>query len=248
MLSLAHTDSLSTQLSEEPAQSSSISVALSKAADLEARQIIMSRLAHDFANVVTGILSLSETSIDEVPKDSPIYEALELIKESAWRAHALLRTMSDLNPTRRTAGVPVEGDLWVARSMSLLQSLTPKGARFESKLSGGTPSLAVDEADLRTALFSIFLVIQHRFGPVSLELSTRTIGHLYRFDWTLLPPFTGDFTGIPSATEDTPEQVYFASRQRWLASFSQRTHAELYISEKLDISAPIVSLSIPINI
>ncbi len=247
MLSLVPSDTLSPHLSSEPAQSSPVAVALAKAADLEARQIIMGRLAHDFANVVTGILSLSETSIDEVPRGSPVHEALELIKESAWRAHALLRTMSELNPTRRTAGVPVEGDLWVARSMSLLQSLTPKGARFESKLSAGTPSLAVDEADLRAALFSIFLVIQHRFGAVSVELSTRTTGRLYRLDWTLLPPFTGDFTGMASTSEDTPEQVYFTSRQKWLTAFAQRANAELFISEKPDLSMPVVSLSIPIN-
>lgn len=248
MVSLAPTESPSlSQVVNTPSSSNtSASVALAKAADLEARQIIMGRLVHDFANVVTGILSLSETSIDEVPTGSPVFEALELIKESAWRAHSLLRTISDLSPNRRTAGVPVEGDLWVARSMSLLQSLTPKGARFESKLSAGTPALAVDEADLRCALFAIFLVIQHRFGAVSVELCTRTVGKYYRFEWTLLPPFVGDFTGLANTGEDTPEHIYFTARQKWLLAFAQRCHAELHFSDNSAITKPVVTLEIPI--
>src|SRR5256885_15494618 len=53
-------------------------------------------LAHDFNNVLTGILALSEAYLAEIDSAHPFHEGLSLIKQQAQQAGQLVHRMARL--------------------------------------------------------------------------------------------------------------------------------------------------------
>ncbi|MDX2109871.1 MAG: hypothetical protein SFY80_06460 [Verrucomicrobiota bacterium] len=112
---------------------SPIQSVIERASIEEARNIILSRLAHDFANAVTGITSLSESCIDDAPAGSPLRESLEMIHGTILQAHGILRTMAAINQSSHGQQY-VPPLSWIAENSHLLQVLLPKGTRLEIAL------------------------------------------------------------------------------------------------------------------
>jgi PAS domain S-box-containing protein len=70
---------------------------LSTAAWKETLAVLTLGMAHDFTNIIAGVLSLSESFLEQTDEQHPFHEGLSLIKKSTMQASQLVQRMTNLH-------------------------------------------------------------------------------------------------------------------------------------------------------
>lgn len=69
---------------------------LSRAEKMEALNLLAGGVAHDLNNILSGVISYPDLLLLDIPKDSEMREPLETIRQSGFRAAAVVRDMANL--------------------------------------------------------------------------------------------------------------------------------------------------------
>jgi signal transduction histidine kinase len=130
---------------------------LATAAWKETLAMLTMGLAHDFNNVLTGILSLSDSYLSQIDAQHPFHEGLALIKQNTLHASQLVHRIVNLH--RHKTGERDYHDLnaIVADTMELLQKVIPKRIELKRELAAGELPLYVDATELRQVIINMAL-------------------------------------------------------------------------------------------
>src|SRR5581483_5682898 len=114
-------------------------------------------LAHDFCNVMTGIIGVSETFEASVETDSPLRSGLGLIRETAMQASRLAHRIRQLHQS--TPGELTYQDLneSVQGLLDLLQKVLPRRVRVVAELAPGQLPLYIDAVELQQVIINLAL-------------------------------------------------------------------------------------------
>jgi PAS domain S-box-containing protein len=133
-------------------------------------------LAHDFCNVMTGIVGLSETFEANAAVDSTVRNGLGLIRETAMQASQLAHRIRKLHQ-----GIPGERSYQdlneaIQSLVDLLQKVLPRRVRVQTELAEGQLPLYVDVVELQQVIINLALNAADAM-PDGGQLTIRTARH-----------------------------------------------------------------------
>lgn len=85
-------------------------------------------LLHDFSNVMVGLCSLSENAVEETEKGSPLHDDMEIIRDSAVRAHQLICRISALSSNEPDDPTLMDLATWLGNEAETIRATMPKGS------------------------------------------------------------------------------------------------------------------------
>jgi signal transduction histidine kinase len=114
-------------------------------------------LAHDFCNIMTGIISLSETFEAEVAENSSLRSGLSLIRSTAIQAGELAHRIRQLH-----SGTPGEKNYHdlnevVTNMVAILQKVLPRRVQVQTALATGQLPIYVDAVEMRQVVVNLAL-------------------------------------------------------------------------------------------
>jgi PAS domain S-box-containing protein len=130
---------------------------LSIAAWKETLALLTMGLAHDFNNLMSGILSLTELMIAQLGPQSPQTPTLNMVKQSSLQASQLIQRIVSLH--RSKSGVRRYMDLnqVVPELVELVCKVLPRRIRVETKLAEGQLPVYIDEVEFRQVVLNLAL-------------------------------------------------------------------------------------------
>ena len=130
---------------------------LATAAWKETLGLLTLGLAHDFNNVIGGILGLSEAYYSQTTPGHPFHEGLGLLKKSALQAAQIIQRLVQLHQIR--AGHRSYHDLnaLVTEAADLIGKVIPKRIELATQLAGEPLPIYADAAELHQTLLSLAL-------------------------------------------------------------------------------------------
>lgn len=130
---------------------------LATAAWKETLGLLTLGLAHDFNNVLAGILALSESFLSQIQPDHPFYEGLVLVKGNTQKAAQLVQRIAQLH--RGKTGTRTYHNLndIVKDGLDLLRKVIPKRIELGMHLEPGALPLYVDAVELQQVLINLAL-------------------------------------------------------------------------------------------
>lgn len=147
-------------------------------AGLEAAASITARLAHDFGNILTGILGFAELALDALPPQSQTHEYLKEVHESAQRGATLVQKLRVFSRKTAPAFRPTLVQRLIAEEKRRFDRTWGDDALVVN-VAADVPQVAVDAESLRHLLTQL-LENAHEAGAegnqVSLSVRTCTIG------------------------------------------------------------------------
>lgn len=85
-------------------------------------------LLHDFSNVMVGLCSLSENAVEETEKGTALHDDMEIIRDSAVRAHLLICRISALNNNEPDDPTLMDLATWLSNEAETIRATMPKGS------------------------------------------------------------------------------------------------------------------------
>jgi len=133
-------------------------------------------LAHDFCNLMAGIVGLSETFEASVPGESPLKNGLSLIRKTALQASQLAQRMRQLHQ-----GLPGERSYQdlneaVASIVEVLRKVLPRNVRVQTQFEPGQQPLYIDPVELQQVVVNLALNAADAM-PEGGELTFHTARH-----------------------------------------------------------------------
>jgi len=130
---------------------------LSSAAWKQTLATLTMGLAHDFSNILAGILSLSEGFIAQTDATHPFASGLNMIRQNAWQACQLVQRIMSLH--RCQTGEQNYHDLneMLTELSDLLQRVLPRRILVETELAPQQLPLYVDAVELRQVVLNLAL-------------------------------------------------------------------------------------------
>lgn len=114
---------------------------LRQAQKMEAMGRLAGGVAHDFNNILTAILGLSEMSLAALPKDHPVREDIEEIRQSGLRAAALTQQLLAFSRRQVTPPRPIDIDAMIAGLAKMLRRVI--GEHIELNIEPGAASTLI---------------------------------------------------------------------------------------------------------
>jgi len=130
---------------------------LAAAAWKETLGLLTLGLAHDFNNVLAGVLALSESFLSQIQPDHPFYEGLVLVKRNTQQAAQLVQRIAQLH--RGKTGTHAYHNLndIVRDGVDLLRKVIPKRIELEAHLDPAALPLYLDAVELQQVLINLGL-------------------------------------------------------------------------------------------
>jgi signal transduction histidine kinase len=134
-------------------------------------------LAHDFCNIMTGIVSLSETFQAELGENSSLRDGLDLIRTTAIEAGQLTQRIRQMH--QGTPGERNYHDLneIVSSMAGVLQKVLPRRVRVQSEPTEGQLPVYLDQVELRQVIVNLALNAADAM-PNGGQLTFRTARHV----------------------------------------------------------------------
>ena len=128
----------------------------------EGRTAATKGLLHDFSNVMVGLCSLSENALDEAETGTPLHDDMEIIRDSAVRAHLLIRRIVALNSTEVSEPSLVDLVTWLHNEIETIRATLPKGSDVMMPNEGKSMLVSVRESRLRDFILMLTADISNR--------------------------------------------------------------------------------------
>ncbi len=149
---------------------------LSSAAWKETLAVLTMGLAHDFSNIMAGIVSLSESFLAQVGKDHPFQEGLSLIKQNSFQAHQLVHRIIHLHHGKTGTNDYCDLNEVVRDLVDLVHKILPRRIDIRTELSSEPLSLYVDSVEFRQVIINLTLNAAEAM-PQGGQLTLRTSLH-----------------------------------------------------------------------
>ena len=132
------------------------------------------RLVHDFNNLLTGILSLSDAIVSQVTPDHPLHEGLSLMNQNARHAAEIVEQISRLYREKPGSASYQDMNQLADAFGALLQRILPRQTSLVVELSPGSLPVYVDPVEFRKHVLTIAFLFAEALsaqGKVNLRTS-----------------------------------------------------------------------------
>jgi PAS domain S-box-containing protein len=151
---------------------------------MESLGVVAGGVAHDYNNILMGILGSSELALEESSPDSPAFVEMERIQELAERAVELTKRMLEFTGKAWHQAREVDLNQVVHQGETLAKAALPVGARLALDLERGLPKVRGDALQLQQVLLSLVsnaaeALDKTRPGRVEVRTKTRHCGEQF---------------------------------------------------------------------
>ncbi len=122
---------------------------LSTAAWKETLALLTMGLAHDFSNIMSGILSLTELMLAQAGPDDPTKPTLDMVKQSSLQASELVKRIVNLYRSKTGMHQYVDFNQAVTELVDLVGKVLPRRIQVETELAPGQLPVYMDEVEFR---------------------------------------------------------------------------------------------------
>jgi len=148
-------------------------VQLMQAAKFESIGVLAGGIAHNFNNLLMGILGCAELAMSELPEGSALRNDLESIKEAARKGAELTRQMLAFAGRGQISMGKVDLNALIRNTEALLRAAKPSSVVMRFELAEELPPVAGDESQLQQVVMALaanaFEAVQDRSGIVTLR-------------------------------------------------------------------------------
>lgn len=130
---------------------------LSSAAWKETLAVLTMGLAHDFSNIMAGILSLSESFLCQLEEGHPFREGLSLIKQNSLQAHQLVHRIINLHHGKTGASHYCDLNELVKDLVDLVKKILPRRIEVVTALAPTALPLYTDSVEFRQVIINLTL-------------------------------------------------------------------------------------------
>jgi signal transduction histidine kinase len=130
---------------------------LATAAWKETVGLVTLGLAHDFNNVLAGILGLSESYLAQIQPSHPFHEGLLLVKKSAQQAAQLIQRIAQLHQGKTGTRAYHNLNDVVKDSVELMRKVVPRRIEVATHFDKAELPLYVDAVELQQVLINLAL-------------------------------------------------------------------------------------------
>ena len=134
---------------------------------LESLGVLAGGIAHDFNNLLVGILGNSDLALLDIPRASPAHARVEDIKTAGIRASELTRQMLAYAGKGKFILETLSLNDVIREMGHLIQSSVSKKAVLKFDLSGETPLIEADAAQIRQVLMNLIINASEALGDES---------------------------------------------------------------------------------
>ncbi|MBX9623573.1 MAG: hypothetical protein K2X82_07145 [Gemmataceae bacterium] len=118
--------------------------------------VIAGRMAHDFDNILTGILGFADLTLPTIPADSPQASFVAEIIKVGQRGTAFTQQLHQFNRGGQARPDPGSVAATLGREETRLRPAMPAGLKVEKDLPADLPAVAVEANLLQAALGHLF--------------------------------------------------------------------------------------------
>ncbi len=145
---------------------------LLQAQKLESLGVLAGGIAHDFNNLLCGILGSADLAMLDLPREHPVHESLEQIRESSQRATELCRQLLAYAGKGRFVVEPLDLSALVEGMAQLLAVSIKKKVVLRYHLERSLPAIEGDATQLRQVVLNLLVnsaeAIGERSGAITL--------------------------------------------------------------------------------
>lgn len=134
---------------------------LRQAQKLETIGTLAGGVAHDFNNVLAGVIGYVELALGSLPEDSPIREDLLEVKRAGWRGAELARQILVFSRRTETKRQLVDLGEIVAEALKLLRATLPSTIEIRQHLSPETRLVLADPTQMHQILMNLCTNASH---------------------------------------------------------------------------------------
>jgi PAS domain S-box-containing protein len=147
---------------------------LLEAQKLESLTVLAGGVAHDFNNILQGIIGYAELALNELAPGTPLREILAPIQSLGWRAADLANQMLAYSGRGHFVIQPVQLNTLVAEMRPLLESTIKHTASIAVELGREAPAIMADTSQIRQVLLSLAINAAEAIGEWSGTITIRT--------------------------------------------------------------------------
>jgi len=130
---------------------------LFQAQKMESIGRLASGVAHDFNNILTGILGFSELSLQDTPEDSPVHERLKTISALCKRGATLIRQLLIFGRKIPIEFKKININSFIEETLGLIRHAVEQGIEIKLDLLDGVPEINADTGQLTQVLVNLTL-------------------------------------------------------------------------------------------
>ena len=130
---------------------------LSTTAWKETLALLTMGLAHDFSNLMSGILSLTELILSQTSADDEHLPSLNLIKQSSLQASQLVQRIVSLHRSQTGARQYHDFNQAVSELVELVSKILPRRIRIQTELPPGQLAVYMDAVEFRQTILNLAL-------------------------------------------------------------------------------------------
>lgn len=146
---------------------------------LESLGLLAGGVAHDFSNLLVGVLGNVSLAMDQLSPGSPIWEPLERIEKAARRAADLTRQLLAYSGCGRFVVEPLDLSRVIADMRQLLLASVSKKARLRLELGRDLPLVAADATQVRQVTMNLVTnaseALSDGAGEIRLRVAARHV-------------------------------------------------------------------------
>lgn len=128
---------------------------LLQAQKMESMGILAGGVAHDFNNILSGILGYASLIMQQISEESPLYNYMGVIEQSAIRATRLTRQLLIFSRQGSLQRKPVKINKVVRDTLLIVKHTIDKGIEIKTSLAPDLPYASADESQIEQVLLNL---------------------------------------------------------------------------------------------
>jgi len=172
---------------------------------MEAVATLASGIAHNYNNILNGLLATAEVATSELDEDDPVHDYLIKIQDLGWRANQVTRrlitfTQEETDPSEDTDIGALAHDC-----CELFRASLPEEAVFNEKVGPDLPIIRADPEQLRQVMMNLFAnalqALDEESGAITVEVTKENVSGDFARDHQKLSP-AAEFQAIKVVSDD----------------------------------------------
>jgi len=194
---------------------------LQQAQKMESIGSLAGGVAHDFNNILTPIIGLTDLMMQEYDSDQPIYKRLEQIREAGERGAEVVNQILSFSRKSNHTLKAIKLQSVVEEILKLIRATIPKHIRITETLYSTAPVLA-DAIQIHQVFMNIMTNAIHatkdKHGKIHINLNEEELDPVFAKQYSLLPKkyvclaISDNGMGIPEDVINKIFEPYFTTK------------------------------------